>query len=67
MGGNTDKVKGRVKETVGALTGSKQLQRDGRSDERVGRTKQKVDNAIDLVRDKLENVTKSPSPSKKEK
>ena len=53
MSGNTEKVKGRVKQTIGALTSDKKMQRDGRHDERTGRTKEKADKAIDAVRDKL--------------
>ncbi|MHB2022235.1 MAG: CsbD family protein [Mycobacteriales bacterium] len=53
MGTTTDKVKGRAKQTAGALAGDKKLQRDGRRDERTGATKVKAGKAIDAVRDKL--------------
>ena len=53
MGGNTDKVKGRAKQAIGSLTGDKKVKRDGRHDERVGGVKQKADDAIEVVRDKL--------------
>jgi uncharacterized protein YjbJ (UPF0337 family) len=67
MGGNTDKVRGRIKQAIGALTGDEKLKRDGRGDERVGRTKQKADEAIDVVGDKLEDVAETLRPNEKEK
>ena len=67
MGGSTDKVKGRAKQTVGALTGNEKLQKDGRRDERAGSIKQKADEAIDVVRDKLDEVAETLSSSEKEK
>lgn len=67
MGGNTDKVKGRIKQAIGALTGDKNLKRDGRHDERAGGIKQKADDSIDVVRDKLEDVAETLSPSEEEK
>lgn len=66
MGGNTDKVRGRIKQAIGALTGDEKLKRNGRGDERAGRTKKKADEAIDVVREKLEGVAKTLS-SEKEK
>ena len=67
MGGSTDKVKGRAKQAVGALSGDEKLQRDGRRDERAGGIKQRVDEAIDVVRDKLDEVAETLSSSEKEK
>lgn len=67
MGGSTDKVKGRAKQAVGAITGDEKLQRDGRRDERAGGIKQKADEAIDVVRDKLDEVAETLSSSEKEK
>jgi uncharacterized protein YjbJ (UPF0337 family) len=67
MGGNTDKVKGRVKQAIGALTGDEKLKRDGRADERAGGVKQKADEAIDVVRDKLDHVAETLAPGEKEK
>lgn len=61
MSAFTDQVKGRLKNSLGALTGNRALQRDGRRDERVGRTKQKSDHAIDAVRTKLDSVTPTHS------
>lgn len=67
MGSAKDKVTGRIKQSIGGLTGDEKLKREGRYDERVGQTKQKADEAIDTVRDKIEGVTKRLHPTEKEK
>lgn len=67
MGGSTEKVMGRAKQAIGAVTGDEKLKRQGRRDERAGRTKQSVDDAVDVVRDKLEDVAETLRPSEKEK
>ena len=46
--GAIDDVKGRLKEAVGALSGSKDLKRSGKADQVAGKTK----DAIDAVRKK---------------
>ena len=43
--GKSDKVKGRVKEAVGALSGDKKLKRKGLADQAVGNIKQMVEDA----------------------
>jgi uncharacterized protein YjbJ (UPF0337 family) len=52
--GTVDKVKGRVKEAAGALTGDKKLKRDGQADQTAGKLKAAgekiVDGAKDLVK-----------------
>lgn len=53
MTGNTDKLKGRVKETAGAATDDDQLRAEGKADQKVGKLKDKVDGAIDAAKDKL--------------
>ena len=45
-----DKVKGRLKEAVGALTGDNKLKREGRKDQTAGKAKEKLDNAVDAVK-----------------
>ena len=40
-GGAADKVKGRVKEAAGAVTGNKELKAEGRADQRSGTMKEK--------------------------
>lgn len=52
-GGKSDELKGRVKEAAGALTGDKKLKREGKTDQAVGKIKQKVEKAIDKVKDTL--------------
>jgi uncharacterized protein YjbJ (UPF0337 family) len=44
-------VKGRIKEAAGALTGNKNLKREGKADQAVGMIKQKLGKAIDKVKD----------------
>ena len=54
MSGNTDEAKGRIKEAAGDLTGDKDLQRDGKKDQLVGKVKDKLDDAKDKVDDLLD-------------
>jgi uncharacterized protein YjbJ (UPF0337 family) len=49
--GKSDELKGRVKEAAGALIGDKQLKREGKADQAVGKIKQKVEKVIDKVKD----------------
>jgi len=49
--GKSDELKGRVKEAAGALTGNKKLKREGKADQAVGKIKQKVEKAIDKVKE----------------
>ena len=44
-----DKVKGRVKEAAGALTGDRRLKREGRADQ----ARSSVKNAVDKIADTL--------------
>jgi uncharacterized protein YjbJ (UPF0337 family) len=66
VGSSTDKASGRIKQAIGALTGDEKLKRDGRHDESAGRAKQKADETIDVVRDKLEEVADTLSSSERE-
>ena len=45
-----DRAKGRMKEAGGALTGDKSLRREGRSDQRKAKVKEKKANLKDLLR-----------------
>lgn len=67
MSGKTDKVAGRIKQAIGSLTGNSKLKRDGRADERAGHIKQKADDSIDAIRDKLEDAAETLNPNEKEK
>jgi len=51
--GKSDELKGRVKEAAGALSGDKKLKREGKTDQVVGNIKQKVEKAVDKVKDAL--------------
>jgi uncharacterized protein YjbJ (UPF0337 family) len=54
MSGKTDKVKGRIKEAAGALTGNDNLRDEGKKDQAVGEAKE----AVQKVADKVKNVVK---------
>ncbi len=63
MGAKSDQVKGQAKETVGSLTGNKDLEAEGKADRRAGEAKEKVGDAkdkveamIDTAKDKVEEV-----------
>ena len=49
--GKSDVLKGRVKEAAGALTGDKKLQREGKIDQAVGKTKDFIEKAVEKVKD----------------
>ena len=51
MGEIIDKVKGRIKEAVGVLTGDKGLKRQGRVDEAKGQVKGGVEDVKRAARD----------------
>jgi uncharacterized protein YjbJ (UPF0337 family) len=51
---NTDDLKGRVKEAAGDLTDDKDLKREGKADQAVGKVKDKVDDVADAVKDKID-------------
>lgn len=44
-------LKGRVKEAAGDLTDDKDLQREGKADQSAGKVKEKLNGAVDKVRD----------------
>lgn len=46
-------AKGRVKEAAGALTDDDKLKREGRADQASSSVKEKVEDAVDSVKDKL--------------
>ncbi len=51
--GTADDLKGRTKEAAGALTGDKDLKREGKIDQAAGDVKDKLGNATDKVKDAL--------------
>ncbi|HEY1849977.1 MAG TPA: CsbD family protein [Candidatus Binataceae bacterium] len=48
--GTSDKIKGRVKEAVGAVTDNKRLKDEGRMDQAVGKVKKAVERVIDKAK-----------------
>jgi uncharacterized protein YjbJ (UPF0337 family) len=50
MSGTTDKIKGRVKETIGATTNNKLLKDEGRTDQAMGKVKKAVGRVLDKAR-----------------
>jgi len=49
--GTTDKVKGRVKEAAGALTGDQKLKNEGKADQAVGKLKNAAEKVLDKAKD----------------
>lgn len=63
MGAKADRVKGTGEEAVGRLIGDKDLESEGRADRRAGEVKEKVgktedlaEGAIDKAKDKVKEV-----------
>ncbi|MGA7869665.1 MAG: CsbD family protein [Candidatus Binatus sp.] len=50
MSGTSDKIKGRVKEAVGALTDDQRLKREGKLDQASGKIKEGVERVIDKAK-----------------
>ncbi len=58
MSGKTDKIKGRIEEAAGALTGNDALREEGKIDQAVGEAKQVVEKVADTVSKAAEKVGK---------
>ena len=56
MNDTFDEIKGRAKEAAGSLTDNDDLKREGKVDRASATTKEKVGNAVDAVKDKVEDV-----------
>jgi uncharacterized protein YjbJ (UPF0337 family) len=56
MGGKTDVVKGRIKETAGALSGNDKLREEGKADQAVGKAKQVIQKAVGKVKKAVNKV-----------
>ena len=61
MGEWTDKAKGRVKQTVGAATGDRDLQAEGHADEAKGKVKGVVEDVKHGIKDALDPDRKDPT------
>jgi uncharacterized protein YjbJ (UPF0337 family) len=53
MAGKAEEMKGRAKEAAGNLTGNKSLKSGGTADRYAGQAKEKLDEAIDRVKNIL--------------
>jgi uncharacterized protein YjbJ (UPF0337 family) len=53
---NTDDAKGRVKEAAGDITGDDDLQKEGKTDQAAGKAKDVVESAKDKVDEAIEGV-----------
>jgi len=49
--GTTDRVKGRMKEAAGALTGDKKLKTEGKADQAIGGVKNAAEKVLDKAKD----------------
>lgn len=49
----TDEAKGRAKEAAGAITDDKDLKNEGKADQAAASVKEKVEGAVDKVKEKL--------------
>jgi uncharacterized protein YjbJ (UPF0337 family) len=56
MGDKADEMKGRAKEAAGDLTDDDELKREGKVDRMTSTAKQKAEDAVDKVRDKVKDV-----------
>ncbi len=56
MGEITDKVKGQIEQTVGALTGDKKLERKGKLDKAKGDVKGAVEDVKQAIKDALKKT-----------
>jgi uncharacterized protein YjbJ (UPF0337 family) len=58
MSGTSDKIKGRVKEAVGALTDDQRLKDEGRLDQTTGKIKTTVERVIDKAKNAVKKAAK---------
>jgi uncharacterized protein YjbJ (UPF0337 family) len=57
MSGNTDVVKGRLKEAAGVLTGNDKLRAAGKTDQAVGKVEEIAEKAVAKVEQAVKNVS----------
>ena len=57
MGENLDKAKGPIKENVGDMTDDERLEREGKMDRAGADVKEKANDAVDTVKDKVNDLT----------
>jgi uncharacterized protein YjbJ (UPF0337 family) len=56
VSGESDQIKGRIKQAAGDLTDDRDLEREGERDEAAGKVKEKVDDMKDKVDDAIDSV-----------
>ena len=56
MGEQTDKISGRAKQAVGAVTGDHETKREGERQEDKGKLKGKLDSVVEKAEHALEDV-----------
>jgi uncharacterized protein YjbJ (UPF0337 family) len=59
MGARTDKIFGRAKQALGAITGNNKMKRKGQLQEDKGDLKGKFDSTVDKTQDALEDLKKT--------
>ena len=59
MNATTDKILGRAKQALGAITGDKKMKREGRVQEHKGELKDTVNATIDKTQDTLGDLKKT--------
>jgi len=57
MGEDLDKAKGTIKENVGDATDNERLEREGKMDRAGADVKEKANDAVDTVKDKVNDLT----------
>ena len=56
MSKETDRAKGKMKEAVGDLTDDERLEREGKLDQATADVKEKTDDTVDSLRDKVQDA-----------
>jgi len=59
MGARTDKILGRAKQALGAITGDNKMKRRGQLQEDKGELKGKLDSSVDRTQDVLDDLKKT--------
>ena len=58
MGDKAQDIKGRAKEAAGDLTDNDELKREGKMDRAAASVKEKAEEVVDKVRDKIDDIRK---------
>jgi len=59
MGARSDKILGRAKQALGAITGDNKMKRRGQLQEDKGELKGKLDSSVDRTQDVLDDLKKT--------